>query len=631
MHLLNLLKCGATDTTIYIFNEPLMNFIEGNRSPRPLAGLIRTVAVKLQPFWRFVEKTFIWKVNKTNIAQYGEKPEAISPTKLEEIDRKLMALDSNATKWRNMPREEKASLFRKCVQLFIQYGEDIAILSTRHKGSYGQGIGEEYLCLVPIVTYLSEVAECFEKRAYPNPYSTRRSSDGTQWIVDVCPVGMSALALGGFKGELYINPGHDVSQGGSLDKAEKETEPGVGLVLGAGNQYPLAVLDILHVLVMQSRVVVCKMNPVNEYMGPLLCKGLSPLIEAGFVDFVYGASKEGKYLVDHPVIQCIHLTGSTNTFDAIVWGSNTAKDGEPPCKKEVCAELGCVTPYIVVPGNWTEEQIEYHAMNVVSGLVNNAGHNCLAAEVVVTDRNWAQRETFLDAIRRNLDLAYCRTSYYPGSDDNYKMFEKMFPDCENHGREASQPVGVENGSHHPWKFQVGLTPDTCKVSEENWCGVLQEVSLDSDSIEDYLKNAETFVNEQCWGTLSCSILIDDSITSEHEAAWENFISGLKYGSICVNIPGMVGFGLTKLTWGAWGDDSQDVRRNIGSGNTKVHNSGFFDNVQKSVLYAPCSFSPTPYWFVSNTNLDDIAAAAVKFFSNMGILSMARLVQTALRG
>lgn len=45
---------------------------------------------------------------------------------------------------------------------------------------------------------------------------------------------------------------------------------GVALVLGAGNQASVAPLDVLHKLVAEDTVVVCKMNPVNEYVGPYL-------------------------------------------------------------------------------------------------------------------------------------------------------------------------------------------------------------------------------------------------------------------------------------------------------------------------------------------------------------------------
>ena len=44
----------------------------------------------------------------------------------------------------------------------------------------------------------------------------------------------------------------------------------VALVLGAGNQTAVACMDILHKLLVDDAVVVCKMNPVNEYLGQYL-------------------------------------------------------------------------------------------------------------------------------------------------------------------------------------------------------------------------------------------------------------------------------------------------------------------------------------------------------------------------
>ena len=41
-------------------------------------------------------------------------------------------------------------------------------------------------------------------------------------------------------------------------------------MLGAGNQAAVPPLDILHKLVAEDAVVICKMNPVNEYVGPFL-------------------------------------------------------------------------------------------------------------------------------------------------------------------------------------------------------------------------------------------------------------------------------------------------------------------------------------------------------------------------
>ncbi len=73
--------------------------------------------------------------------------------------------------------------------------------------------------------------------------------------------------------------------------------------------------------------------------------------------------------------------------------------GAPPLAKRVDAELGCVTPYIVVPGAWTPADIEYYADEIVAGLVHNAGHNCTKAELLVTAAEWPLREALVEAVR----------------------------------------------------------------------------------------------------------------------------------------------------------------------------------------------------------------------------------------
>ncbi len=38
------------------------------------------------------------------------------------------------------------------------------------------------------------------------------------------------------------------------------------------------------------------------------------------MEIVYGATKEGAFLSNHDIVKSIHLTGSTVTYDAVVWG-----------------------------------------------------------------------------------------------------------------------------------------------------------------------------------------------------------------------------------------------------------------------------------------------------------------------
>ena len=47
---------------------------------------------------------------------------------------------------------------------------------------------------------------------------------------------------------------------------------------------------------------------------------LLPLVEEGFVEIVHGGTEEGIFLCNHKAVTHIHLTGSTKTYDAVMWG-----------------------------------------------------------------------------------------------------------------------------------------------------------------------------------------------------------------------------------------------------------------------------------------------------------------------
>jgi len=49
-------------------------------------------------------------------------------------------------------------------------------------------------------------------------------------------------------------------------------------------------LDILYKLITEDEVVVVKMNPVNDYLGPLLRRAFKPFVDKGFLEFAYGGA-----------------------------------------------------------------------------------------------------------------------------------------------------------------------------------------------------------------------------------------------------------------------------------------------------------------------------------------------------
>ena len=260
-----------------------------------------------------------------------------------------------------------------------------------------------------------------------------------------------------------------------------------------------------------------------------------------------------------------------------MWGEQP-KSGEaaPPLSKPLTSELGCVTPYIIVPGDWSEGEMDYVVMQVVAGLTHNASHNCNSAKVLLTHRAWPLRQRFLAALRAALAAAAPRYAYYPGSDARYAAFLSRYPHAEVLGRSPGAGPGAV-----PWTLVADLTANLAEsaLSSEAWCGVLAEVPLDVPSVADYLALAGAAANDACWGTLSASVFASPATQREHAAAFDGLIAALRFGAVVVNAPSFLAFVVPALTWGGFpGHTLADVGSGIGT----VHNALMLDHPQKCV-------------------------------------------------
>src|SRR5690606_7783916 len=126
---------------------------------------------------------------------------------------------------------------------------------------------------------------------------------------------------------------------------KRDPDGGVALILGAGNVSSIPPMDVFTKMFIEGFVCVVKMNPVNEWAGPILERALAPLVERGFLRFVYGGGDVGTYLVEHPGVHDVHITGSDKTHDLIVWGppgperERRKKANDPILKKPISSEL----------------------------------------------------------------------------------------------------------------------------------------------------------------------------------------------------------------------------------------------------------------------------------------------------
>jgi len=547
-------------------------------------------------------------------------PARIKPqpeTSLDEIDNMLTVLDESRKQWVRLSAPERAALLRKVASTTMGEADGLASACAKAKGSYGNDSGEEMGSLLAIVLALRDLIVALEAGGRPRPTALRTRPDG-QKIAEVFPQGPFNLLFTGFRGELWIQKGREASQG-AIYRAKEEGKPllpegAVALVLGAGNHASVVALDILHKLVSEDEVVLCKLNPVNDYIGPYLSRAFSPLVDGGYLRFAYGGRAVGEYLCKHDRVHSIHLTGSSDTFNSIVWGSPTAKrEGAPPTNKRLTAELGNVTPHIIFPSTtpWTDRELRYHAMNVASGVVHNCGHNCVATQIIITSRDWPQRTAFLSALKEALNTLPRRPAAYPGSRSKYDSFRQAFPSAQELGQVHPGCEEQGEGGALPVLLVEGLGPEEGRTQVENWCTVVQEIALPGygSDASAFAPAAADFVNTRCWGSLMCAVTAHPATMSSLGAGWEDFLASLKYGGVTVNLNSLPMFAIPSLSWGAYpGHTLQEVGSGIGT----VHNTLLYDHPEKSVLYGPWVFAIRPFWWCDNRSLEDVSRHAMRF-------------------
>jgi hypothetical protein len=384
----------------------------------------------------------------------------------------------------------------------------------------------------------------------------------------------------------------------------------VGLVLGAGNVSSISATDVIYKMFIEDQVVLLKMNPVHDLLGPVLEEVFQCLIQDGFLRIVSGGATEGSLACSHPKVEALHVTGSHHTYAAI---RRVAPD------RPITAELGCVSPVIVAPGRWSARQLSYQARHVAGMLTTNAGFNCNAAQVLVTSRQWPQREAFLTEVRRALSKVPARPAYYPGALERHATIIQANPQAEQLGPPAPGAVC--------WTLIPGLDPeeDHPGFQQEAFCGALYEVALDVPYTE-FLLRAADFVNEKLWGNLSCSILI--SPEGQRTQPWRRALENLRYGAVGVNIwPGLI-FALVNLPWGAYpGNTPEDIQSGVGS----VHNTANVGSVQKAVLYAPFYTPIRMPWQSGFARFLGLARALTDFEYQPSLKNVLKAHWQALRG
>lgn len=573
-------------------------------------------------------------------AAIPEAEHRIAPTSRAKIDEALAVLEDHKHEWAVLDIEERIEILEHVRNGVVDVAERWVQASMEAKSmTFGTGEeAEEWLggpaAVIKNLALLIASLQDIRDHGVPQlPKPSYARPDG-QVVAPVFPSdGWDGILFQGFTVEVWMQP--DVSLDTLAENQasfyrRRSPKGKLALVLGAGNVSSIGPMDSLYKLFVEGQVVILKMNPVNEYLGPIIDEAFAPLRERGYFRVVYGGAAEGDYLCNHRLVEEIHITGSDKTHDAIVYGVGEEgalrkAEREPRNTKRLTCELGNVSPVIVVPGPWSQGDLDYHGVNLASSLCNNAGFNCSATRVVVQHEQWSKREALLTALRKALQNAEDRKPYYPGAEQRQQMFLEQHPDADQ--------FGMKGAGHVPWTLIHHLDPndvDEICFNTESWCGQISEVALSASSVVDYIDKAVDFCNQRVWGTLNVSIFVHPKSMKDPAVAnaVERAIADLRYGSIAVNHWAGLNYALVTPTWGAFpGHPAEDIR----SGRDVVHNTYLFDKPQKSVLRGPFRVWPRPVWFIDNPRAAAIGRKITYFNADPSLMRLPGILWSSFFG
>jgi hypothetical protein len=541
-------------------------------------------------------------------------------TPLDACDEAVAQLRTKADAWVRTTPERKRALLDEVMRATLPVADAWTSLASRHEGLDPDGVDAAEEAIVGPYVFLRGVRlhrdalAAIARDGLPRiPGGVRTLADG-RVLARVMPTDLVDRATFiGMTADVWMD--RSVTVGGLPDtmaSAYRLPPPGrVCLVLGAGNASSIGPLDAIHKLFVENQVVVLKLHPVMAHLADVQAAALAPLVREGVLRIVHGDAVQGAYLAAHPSVDTLHITGSDRTYDAIVFG--TGREGherkmrdEPLLHKPFSAELGNITPIIVVPGRWSGAELDYHAENIVTMLTNNAGFNCTTSRVIVTAARWPQRTALLDRIRRLLASLPTRLAFYPGAHERFAAFREFHAEAEVFGDAAD--------GHLPWMLIPDLSPDATGdpcYRVEAFCGVTGETPIDAPDTDTFLLRATEFVNERLWGTLNATLIVDPRTTLDRAIApaLDRAITDLRYGTVSINHWSAAGYGIGITPWGAYPGHARD---DIRSGTGFVHNPLMFDRVEKTVVRSPFRAWPKPIWFASHHTAHLLLPHLVRF-------------------
>ncbi|MGD2270420.1 MAG: aldehyde dehydrogenase family protein [Desulfobacterales bacterium] len=499
-------------------------------------------------------------------------------------------ISQNKTKWKELAYGSKLAYLKSIQNNLERYAKRFTDRQTRSRGAIpggptfniegGAWVTGPIFLGAAVHTLIDTYSLLAKNGSYPRAAKERRRFDG-QVIKTVFPrCTRDKMLYPGFKAEIWFEKGAKGSQGYVYEKSKG----GCCAVFGAGNYE--APIDVMTKMFVENKVVIFKQNPVNQLVGGVLKKIFKDLIEDGYLHIFAGNGDLGKKILSHPDITDAVLTGGKDTYNKIVWGATSEeqernkKRNHKVFNKRLDAELGGVTPMIIVPGKWTQKEIEHQASQISATKHGNGGHACISPQVVIVDDDRPQKNLFLNRLRHYLAEAPTEVCYYPGGMKNYEKFRMVYPQAQILGQKKNYFDKQLNPLFIP-----EVEDDSLALKEEVFTLVLAQTSIKGTGADPlkFLNRAVDFCNKKVFGDLGCSVIVDPRTARRIGSGLDDCIAKLEYGIIGVNAwSGMIAI-FPQLSWGAFTGNSA---WNIESGVGQLNNAYMFDQIEKSVLWTP---------------------------------------------
>lgn len=527
----------------------------------------------------------------------------------------------------------RVELCERSVDAVCRVAERWAMLGAEAKGCGDrlEIVAEELLAgPVVVVRFLRLAKATLEQiERYGKPVLPGRPIVRDSGCIDVPIVPtrglFDSMTFMGLRGVVRMQPGIAIEDihGDKLERARSSDLSKISAVLGAGNVSSVPATDSLSRMLFDGRRVILKMNPVNSYLTDVFEEAFAPFIEDGLLQIITGDAEAGKDLIRHPSIADVHITGSIESHDRIVWGLDPETQarqkaiGVPLIDKPITSELGNVSPWIIVPGNYSSRELDSQSEHVAASITNNASFNCLATKMIITWAKWPQRERFLQRVQGFLDQTPQRAAYYPGALDRY---------CRFSGCDES----LASGQKLPWKLLTGQSIEDRPelFTQESFTCVCAETSLGASDLERFVREAVSFANDRMEGSLCGSITFPSGFRREYRGVYDHALRELRYAALCVNQWSALAYSLISPPWGGYPGGTLD---RAGSGLGSVHNTYLFDKFEKSILEGPLVNFPRPVWFPSHRNPLTTARRLLALYRSPSMLRLPSLFAAALSG